>query len=197
MRSGVQPRSQAAKDAKAVFILGAVFMCVGAISLVLGLNDTVSNLSYCLNGAGRNGPPFLRIASALYWVSFVSGCTYVAMFLAWWARRGRPWREINDIAFSRIAWAGRRAWDDSLLKVLRSFGSPDVGPHRRLVLMWHVALATATTTSSGILLYILLTCDRCPSTWSGTCIGSAAGAAASAFLLVIYYDLRIKFRSSH
>lgn len=183
-----------APDGRAVFFLGTLLMALGIFALLHGMSNTPSDISHCAHRMARTAPFFSKVLVAVYWLNVAAGLVYIILFLAWWVRRHPPWSETNDVAFSRIAWSGRRAWELAVQELLDSLTAPEVPLRHRLERLGHFVLAVSCIAATAVLLIVLLTCDACPSSWNNTCTGSAGGASASAFILITYFDFRIKFR---
>ena len=187
---------QPARDGRAVFFLGTVFLALGLFVLLHGIGNAAANVSICAQTFAHDSTLISKALVSMYWANVAAGLAYIILFVAWWMRRRHPWSETNDVAFSRVAWAGQRAWELAIQELIDSPAAPEGTLRQRLEWLVHVVLAISCIASTVVLLVLLLTCEACPSSWDNECTASAAGTAASGFILIIYFDLRIKFRRS-
>ena len=189
-----ESRDQPARDGRAVFLLGTVFLALGLFVLLHGMRNTAADVSVCAQNFAGHSTLISKVLVFMHWANVSAGLAYITLFVVWWMRRRHPWSETNDVAFSRVAWAGRRAWERAVQELRETSAAAEIALLDRLEWLAHVAAAIICIASTGILLALLLTCDACPSSWDHRCTASAAATAASGFILIIYFDLRIKFR---
>jgi hypothetical protein len=182
------------KDAKVAFTLSTLFLALFLMVMLSYVDQLPEYLASCAS----NGT-FAQIGSnqtlqVLYWVNVGCSFAFLALFVAWWLRVGRPWQRANETAFSREAWAGLQAWKEaeaSLLSTIRTGNYSAIGMIRFVALL---ALAVTTVLTAGVMAYVLLDCSTCNSEWQGRCTPVIAGAVAGVGIMFMYTEIRIKFR---
>jgi hypothetical protein len=182
-------------DARAVFLLGIVFMAVAVLTMLLGVSDVPGDIHACSSRS-----PFVSVARGLlilYWVNCLLGLVYLALVARWWFAERRPWSRTNALSFSRTAWAGIAAWQDATVRVLHDLRRlRQLRPIVRANYLGHALLWTSVILSTVILALAFGTCSTCPSGWDGRCTGALGSVCASSLVGLMYYDLRVKFTST-
>lgn len=56
-----------------------------------------------------------------------------------------------------------------------------------------VSLVIIVIATSAVLVGLLLLCETCPTSFDGQCTAGIGSIAGSAFVTLIYYDMRIKY----
>ncbi len=182
------------KDAKVAFALSTLFLALFLMVMLSYLGQLPEYLASCASNGTFAEIGSNRDLEVLYWVNVGCSFAYVALFLAWWLRVGRPWQRSSETAFSREAWAGLRAWQEaeaSLLSTIRTGHYSAIGLIRFVALL---ALAITTILTAGVMAYVLMDCNNCHSEWRGRCTPVIAGAVAGVGMMFMYTEIRIKFR---
>jgi hypothetical protein len=191
---GVAPDDRTRRDAIWSFWIGAGFILMGAVILCIGAQGTARDLVSCVQACETASDMKSLWAFRLYWVSIGTGVLYLLLFGGWLARHWKPWKTINLITFSRVAWAGQKAHDQAWREVMHTVRDPGTAALTRVRYLAHLLLAGLTLALAGGLTIFINRCEACPSVWDDNCISSAATTAAVAGIMAFYYDMRIKFR---
>lgn len=175
------------KDRLSVFVLGTAFMGLGLVGLLIGFGQAQEDLRAC------SSPAWRPLAAGLQWLNLGAGLSFVAMFCWWWARRKRPWDDPNPISFSRQPWSGREAWRVAVASLQHAWRAEPMLLAKDFSWLAQVSLVIIVIATSAVLVGLLLLCETCPTSFDGQCTAGIGSIAGSAFVTLIYYDMRIKY----
>lgn len=174
-------------DRLAVFILGLFFFTMSGIVLLSNVVAVRGDLHVC------RGPSGSLTVEISYWLNLAAGSFYIVQFALWWIGSRRPWDRPNPIAFSRQAWSGNKAWNDAIEKIGAAWRNDRLQLPSLFVLASNALAITIVIVTSAFLIGQLLACGSCPSRIDGKCMATIGAIAGSAGLMLVYYDMRIKF----
>jgi hypothetical protein len=129
----------------------------------------------------------------IHWINLAASLIHVGHFAWWWWHAKQPWDTPNSIAFSRQPWSGREAWRRATEQLAVKWREGQLPAKRARVWIMNAIAAMAVLLTSALLVGQLAFCNTCPAGFDGKCAESIGAIASSVFVLVIYYDLRIKF----
>jgi len=182
------------QDAKIAFILGALFMALFSGGMLCYLGRLPEYLAACISTSSLRGAGLDHALAAVYWTSVSASFAYIALFIVWWLRAGRPWRLGNELAFSRQAWAGLQAWRDAQADLLNRIRGGQISAFEWTGIVSLIALAVVTVVTAGVMLSVLIGCDACHAEWRGRCTSPIGSAVSGVGIMLIYAEMRIKFR---
>jgi hypothetical protein len=185
--------TQSRSDAKGTFLFEVFLMSAATIGGVYITPNYLRALDICLEPGASTWMPWNSIGrGAVYCSLLICICCLLSVF-AWWAREGSPWGRMNREYLSGEALPGIKAWQTATANLIASW--------RHQPRLARLANATIIAAFFSIVIAWLSLetklrhCSKCAEDFAPTNCQSAAAVLTAALVLILYVDLRIKFKS--
>jgi hypothetical protein len=180
-------------EAKGVFLFELLLMSVITIGGIYTMPDYMRAIDICQE-TGSLGPlPRNWIARGVAYCSLLISCWCLFSVLCWWARAKTPWRHMNSLYLSGVAYPGIKAWQNATADLIASWADqPRVA---RLIDAATIGAFFFIGIAWLVLEIELRNCSKCAEALSPFACPSAAVVLTAVPVLIFFVDLRIKFKS--
>jgi hypothetical protein len=181
------------ESGKAIFAFWVVLVLFAIFGHFLGVKEAAADLKFCRPGIGILDSR-LNLMPVFYWAIAGSFWIYFVLWTIWVVTRWPPWITRNPTSFSREAWSGTKAWAEAQHHLFAVLTNPNAPTGQRLRFLAHLVFGVWTVGGGLLLILLIASCDHCPSHPLGNCSAVAGAPGGGVGVVVLYYDLRIKFR---